>query len=154
MALILLASNDWLSATHTETWLQRILTAIFGPIPIAKLRLLHGVARKAGHVVSYFFLAWLSYRSARSTLQASRVWSGRAALHALGFSLATAVLDELRQLFTETRSGSPQDVALDMAGALLALAVLWMTSQSKGEGSRAPSQRTPQNKNAPENRVR
>jgi len=138
MAMILVASSDWLGAPQTEGWLRKILVALFGPIPVAKLHALHLLARKAGHVAAYAILSWLSYRSARGPRPAApdapapcKPWKLRAASCALGFSLLTAALDETRQVFTRTRSGSLQDVALDMAGALLALLLIWILSKRK-----------------------
>ena len=128
MVLILLASSDSLGAPKTEGWLRKILAAIFGALPAEKLHVLHILLRKAGHLVAYAILGGLSYRSARGPMPATSWWSRRAAVYALGFSLATALLDELRQLLTETRSGSAWDVALDMAGALLPLAIIWVAS--------------------------
>ncbi|MGH9668725.1 MAG: VanZ family protein [Terriglobales bacterium] len=135
MALILLASNDWLSAARTEGWLQKLLVTLFGPIPAAKLKLLHILARKAGHVLSYAVLGWLSYRSARGPAAPGSApdvaWRPRAALYALSFSLVTAALDEAHQFFTRTRTGSFRDVLLDMTGTLAALALLWFAAKRK-----------------------
>ncbi len=135
MAAILLASNDWLSADNTEGWLRRVLFSIFGPVPVAKLAKLHFLARKAGHLLSYAVLAWLSYRSARASLQdaarPSGGWHTRAALYGLGFTLTTASLDELHQAFTHSRTGAVADVLLDMSGAVLAFALIWIASLQK-----------------------
>ncbi|MGH8458661.1 MAG: VanZ family protein [Nevskiales bacterium] len=131
MALILLASSDSLGAPRTESWLRRILAAIFGALPERTLDLIHILLRKAGHLAAYAILAWLSYRSARGPVAPATIWSRRAAVYALGFSLITAAFDELRQLLTETRSGSAWDVALDMAGALLALGIIRMVAKRK-----------------------
>lgn len=132
MAAILLASNDWLSAQETEGWLRKILVAVFGPIPVARLKELHFLARKAGHVFSYAILAWLSYRSARASqpvATSASPWRPRAALYGFAFAAATASLDELHQAFTLMRSGTLADVALDMAGAASALALIWLASK-------------------------
>lgn len=133
MALILLASSDSLGAPRTESWLRRILAAIFTTLPPEKLHILHILLRKAGHLAAYAVLGWLSYRSARGPFPAAPHWSRRAAVYALGFSLATAILDELHQVLTETRSGSAWDVALDMAGVLLAFAVIRVASRRKSK---------------------
>jgi len=89
-------------------------------------------------VAAYAILSWLSYRSARGPQPAApdapapwKPWQLRAASCALGFSLLTAALDEIRQAFTRTRSGSLQDVALDMAGALLALLLIWIVARQR-----------------------
>ncbi len=131
MAMILAASSDWLGAQQTESWLRRILAALFGPVAAAKLHSLHLLARKAGHLVAYAILSCLSYRSALGPRPAMPGWSLRAALYALGFSFVTAALDELHQLLTRTRSGSVSDVALDMAGALVALGWICMADRRK-----------------------
>ena len=136
MTLILLASSDSLGAPRTESWLRKILVALFGALPERTLDLIHILLRKAGHLAAYAILGWLSYRSARGPmLPAATGWSRRAAVYALGFSLATAILDELHQVLTETRSGSAWDVALDMAGVLLALVVIRIASRRKAKAA-------------------
>jgi VanZ family protein len=137
MVAILLASNDWLSAQETEGLLRKVLVALFGPIPVAQIKELHLLARKAGHVFSYAILAWLSYRSARASqpvTTSASPWRPRAALYGFAFAAVTASLDELHQAFTQMRSGTLADVALDMAGAVLALGLLWLASKRTRRG--------------------
>ncbi len=137
MVLILLASSDPLGAPQTEGWLRMILAALFGALPERTLDLVHIVLRKAGHVAAYAVLGWLSYRSARGPLLATPEWNRRAAVFALGFSFVTAALDELHQLLTRTRSGSVWDVALDMVGTLMALALIRWAVKRKPVASAA-----------------
>jgi VanZ family protein len=131
MVMILLASSDWLAASETAELLRKVLTALFGPIPDARFLLIHALVRKTGHAVAYAILSWLAYRSARGPVPAAPAWTWRPALCALGLSLITAVLDEAHQVFTEARTGSALDVLLDMTGALLALALMWMVAKRK-----------------------
>ena len=135
MIMILVASSDWLAASETEGLLRRILTALFGSIPDARFHLIHFVARKSGHAVAYAILTWLAYRSARGPAPAAPAWSWRPLLCALGFSFVTACLDEAHQVFTQARTGSAWDVALDMSGVLLALAVIWVASKRKAKAA-------------------
>ena len=95
--LILSSANDELSATQTGGWLR----AIFGEVPYAA----HVVFRKAGHVIGYGILGALAFR-------ADRRW-----YIALGMTLLVAGTDEWLQSRTATRTGTPWDVALDMAAA-------------------------------------
>ncbi len=129
--MILLASGDLLGASRTESWLRQMLAAIFATLPPEKIHILHLLLRKAGHLAAYALLGWLSFRSARGPMPAVAAWNRRAVVLALGLCFATALFDELHQVFTETRSGSPWDVALDMTGALLALAVIRIAGRRK-----------------------
>ena len=75
--------------------------------------------RKAAHMVEYGVLALLTWRAARQDL--ARLPSSALAL---GLVLVIAIGDEARQAGLAVRSGSPRDVALDVAGGCLALALL------------------------------
>jgi VanZ family protein len=79
---------------------------------------IHYFARKVGHAGEYAVLALLALRALR--LAHDLTWRS-AGLWSLGFVLAVAALDETRQLFTPGRGGAPGDVALDLAGGVLAL---------------------------------
>jgi VanZ family protein len=105
-ALILVLSSDALSWRTTEGWLERPLSS-----PLAYLANI--VVRKAGHIFEFSVLAWLAYRA-----------SGRFGV-AMYVVLFVACLDETRQSFTATRTGSPWDVILDTSSAFLLL--VWWT---------------------------
>jgi VanZ family protein len=70
------------------------------------------VLRKGAHMTEYAILAVLLVRAT-----GSYVW-------ALVFSVSYAATDELHQTFVRGRHGSPIDVAIDAAGALIGLAIL------------------------------
>ena len=95
--LILSSANDDFSATQTGGWLH----AIFGEVPHAA----HVAFRKTAHVLAYGLLGALAFR-------ADRRW-----LIALGMTLLVAGTDEWLQSRTAQRTGTPWDVALDLAAA-------------------------------------
>ena len=90
-AVILFASGDLFSSDNTS--------AVFQP------HLVNVVVRKLAHVVAYGILGILTWRAAPSL----RI--------VLLIALAIAATDEIRQSTTTTRTGSPYDVMLDVAGA-------------------------------------
>lgn len=123
VALIWTASGEDFSAERSSRFLGPLLRWLFDA-DNATIRSVHFAARKAAHVVEYALLALLSYRalclSVRTTLL-------RHALVALILVAAVAASDEARQAFEPSRTGSPWDVALDLAGgfgALLTVALL------------------------------
>jgi len=103
--VIVSASSDAFSSDHTRHWLEVLLRR---DLPDA---VNYGV-RKASHVLEYAVLGALAWRADR-----------RLAL-AIGIALAVASIDELRQTFTLTRTGSPWDVLLDGCGGTVGAAAL------------------------------
>lgn len=102
LALILGASDDALSGSTTQAWLDRILGRPIPPV-------VNVAIRKTAHLIEYAILAGLSWRAlTRARLEG-----------ALLIAVAVAALDEYRQALTLTRTGTPSDVAIDLAGALL-----------------------------------
>jgi VanZ family protein len=105
------STADW-AAGRTRGPLLAWLSALLPWADATALEALHGWLRTGAHVGEYAVLAGLW-----AWALGSRGW-------ALGLSAATAVLDEAHQAVTPGRGGSPVDVALDLAGAGLALAGL------------------------------
>jgi VanZ family protein len=98
------------TAPLLEPWL-RALAPWAAPEQIAAL---HGLVRKAGHVIEYAVLALLWRRA----LTPAEAWRAPLLLAAL-----TAALDEAHQATTLARQGSIADVLLDVAAAASALLV-------------------------------
>jgi len=117
-ALILWAGTDTYSAAKTSRFLLPIVRWLLPDANIQTHWQLLVSLRKAAHVVEYAILAWLTWLALFST------WR-RALLRAVGLALvwvlATAALDEIRQSFVESRTGSVWDIALDITGGVLAL---------------------------------
>ena len=120
MALITLLSSDMGSAAHTEHWLLPILRALAPWATSAQLEVLHFLARKGAHLSEYAVLAALWFRAlARGCGLSPRA----AAWIAFTISLGWAGLDEAHQSLVPARTASRADVAIDGAGALVALGV-------------------------------
>lgn len=100
--VILWASNDAFSAGQSRGWLSWIAGGeIAQTVNIA--------IRKLGHIVAYGILGGLAWRADR------RVAVG------IAIALIVAVTDEWRQSLTLSRTGSPWDVLLDVAGSWLGI---------------------------------
>jgi VanZ family protein len=120
MAVIMGFSSDTGSAKHTGNWLLPIFKVFAPEATAAQLEAMHGLVRKGAHVTEYAVLAGLWFRAFTQGLGRS---SGAAGWIALGISLGWALLDEALQSMRPSRTGSGVDVAIDTAGALLAVAV-------------------------------
>jgi VanZ family protein len=72
------------------------------------------VGRKLAHAAEYAVLAVLLWRALRRPVAAVLIAS------------AYAVTDELHQTFVRGRAGSPVDWAIDTAGAVIGMCLLWL----------------------------
>lgn len=77
------------------------------------------IGRKIVHAGEYALLAYLWWRALRTAVPPQR-----ALLLAFALAAAYAVTDEYHQGFVEGRHGSPLDVAIDTAGAGVAVLAL------------------------------
>jgi VanZ family protein len=119
VALILGLGSEGFSAAATSRFLRPLLDWLLPHATPDTLRGMHLVLRKAAHVVEYGVLALLAWRASRRDLPRRL-----AAALTLGLLLAVAIGDEARQAGLAARTGSPRDVALDVAGGCLALALM------------------------------
>ena len=103
-----LGSGGW-GGDETSAWFVRILSALLPDVSPEVVQAAHFLIRKAAHVFEYAVLAILWRRATGGT------WS------ALALAVLTASLDEFRQSFIPTRTGSVYDVLLDGTGAAVAL---------------------------------
>src|SRR2546422_4092936 len=134
MAVTVWLSTDTASAEHTS---QLLLPALRWLLPWAtpgQLATVHRLLRKGAHLFEYAILAALWYRA----FMRERTLSARAASWtAFAISLAWAALDEWHQSFLPSRTSSALDVALDGAGAALALVVDWRAWRGMLDGATA-----------------
>ena len=134
MAVTVWLSTDTASAEHTS---QLLLPALRWLLPWAtpgQLATVHRLLRKGAHLTEYAILAALWYRA----FMRERNLSARAASWtAFAISLAWAALDEWHQSFLPSRTSSAVDVALDGAGAALALVVDWRAWRGMLDGATA-----------------
>lgn len=104
----------------------------------ASFEKIHGLLRKAGHVIGYGMLCALSFRALRATARArlSRMesgwnwfWQSAWVGYALLITIFVAAADELHQTMLRSRTGSFQDVLIDASGALLALFLIYVSAR-------------------------
>lgn len=100
--VILWASDDQFSSGHSRGWLSWLIghEVAYG---------LNIAIRKLGHIVAYGILGALARRADRRVFVA------------LVIALLVASTDEWRQSQTLTRTGTPWDVLLDVAGSWLGI---------------------------------
>ncbi len=140
MGVIALLSSDLFAADATGAWLFPLLGRLLPWAGPGLLHGLHAILRKMGHLVEYGILAalWLRALGPPPGPDAGGLRRGpsdrrplgrrarlpRGATGAVGLSALYAVVDEARQGLTATRTPSALDVAIDTAGALVAVACL------------------------------
>ena len=125
LAVIAVESTNLGSAEHTGRILYPILHALFNINP-ARFAVWHAFLRKTGHVVGYFTLSVLLFRSWRATFpRLSTRWCLQWATLALSSTSLVATLDEWHQSFLPSRTGTLRDVILDSTAALVAQIVVF-----------------------------
>ena len=126
-ALILSASSDLFSASHTSLLIEPLLRWLFPGWNEAQILHAHFLVRKLAHVTEYGILGLLTFRPLAlhaSATSAKSPW--RTALAAVALCAVVAAVDEVHQHFVPSRSGSPRDVMLDTFGATLFLTLCGM----------------------------
>jgi len=121
-AAVLLASGPGFSASESGFLLRAILRVLVGEVSPVTYEVLHVALRKAAHVTEYAILGALWFRALRTGDTPS--WRTSWALGAFGVAALVSLADEARQSLTASRTGSLHDVALDLAGAALALVAI------------------------------
>ena len=122
MAVTVWLSTDIASGEHTS---QLLLPALRWLLPWAtpgQLHTVHRLLRKGAHLTEYAILAALWYRAFR---RGPTLGPRAAGLGALVISVTWAILDEWHQSFMPARTSSAVDVAIDGAGAAVALLVAY-----------------------------
>jgi len=125
MLLIFIGSTDAFSAERTSHFIVPYLFWLDPHLSLAAVLTIHIVLRKLAHVLSYTVLAALLWRALLG--QAAlllRMWA--VALVALLAAATHAVLGELYQSFVPSRTASARDVAIDLGGAVIGLAICWL----------------------------
>lgn len=118
---ILTFSGDDFSARSTWRFFSEWIRWLWPEVSPAELRGANRWLRKGAHLVEYAALGLLTCRAVWLTFEAT--WQ-RTLLLPLGLVLAVAAVDEAHQALTLTRTGSPWDVALDLVGGAVGLAVI------------------------------
>jgi VanZ family protein len=124
MIFIFLGSTDLLSAEHTSRFIGPFLRWFAPDVSDATIASVQLFVRKCGHLLEYAILAALLYR-------ALRTWRDHPFRLAFVFTAMYAAFDEFHQSFVASRTGSPWDVVVDCAGALLGLLFFWLLGNRK-----------------------
>jgi len=127
-------SSDAFSGDQTGGLLLPLLGSLLPGASPATLTAVHAAVRKLAHVAEYAVLALLLVRALEQPWRSLARIAATSLLLCIGY----AVLDEFRQTFVPTRVGSPLDVALDTAGAAMAVAG-WLALQMVSAGRRSPA---------------
>ena len=120
VGVIFFLSSPEGSMQETSRFIRPLLHFLFPSADEAALQIYHGYIRKAAHVTEYGILAFLAARAFSAAKPFLRnfwfVWT-----RALVLSVAS--LDEFNQSFEPSRTSTPWDVALDVAGGVLGVGV-------------------------------
>lgn len=121
IAFISFASTGDFSAANTSRIVRPLLLWLFPDITEQGLLTAHFLVRKVAHFTEYAILGWLAARafitSSRTLLR--RYWF----VAGLVLVAIQALMDEYHQSFVPSRTASPYDSAIDIAGGLTALVV-------------------------------
>ena len=131
LSLIFIGSTDLLSAEHTSRIIGPILRWLDPTISAASIARVQFFVRKTGHVIEYAILAGLLWRA----LRLGTGWQAKMSILflAAGFvSAFFAATDEFHQSFVPSRTSSPTDVMIDIAGALISLTICVVVAWRKG----------------------
>jgi VanZ family protein len=131
MAVMFVLSTDTFASEHTGEVLWHVVSGLAPHLTYEQYTLLHFLTRKTAHLTEYAILACLLLRAFRAG--ATGVWHWRWATLSFVLVAIHAGLDEFHQAYTQYRTGSVSDSVLDMAGGLIALALLWL-SRRKSAG--------------------
>ena len=122
-AFIFVMSTDAFSAQHTASFFDPILKWLKPDITRHQLMLANHYIRKTAHFSEYFVFCVLLYRGVRGPREGWRwTWGLAAWFIAVGY----AALDEVHQAFVASREARVSDSLLDSAGALFAIAALFL----------------------------
>jgi len=125
LAIIAIESTNLGSAEHTGRILYPIFHFLFD-MDSARFAVWHALFRKAGHIVGYFTLSVLLFRSWRATFpRLSMRWCLQWATVATLSTSLVATLDEGHQSFLPSRTGTFRDVILDSTAGFVAQIALF-----------------------------
>ena len=120
IAAIQAFASDSFSANETSRFIGQLLRWLFLDADAQWVATVHLAIRKTAHFVEYAILVLLVLRAFRMNFDRRLAWLAAASLV---LTLVVAVVDESRQAAAANRTGALSDVALDMGGAVSALAL-------------------------------
>jgi VanZ family protein len=125
MCFIFWMSTETFSSENTFSWIEMLLRFLAPNLSAQEMVFIHGLIRKAAHVIEYFVLGLLLFRTFRG--RSALLWNWRWSFFAVILVALWAASDEFHQSFVSTRTASVVDVSIDTAGGILAqfVAALW-----------------------------
>jgi VanZ family protein len=117
MGVIFWMSTGMFSSEHTSQIIVPLLNFLFPRLAPHQVDMIHGLLRKAGHVIEYFLLGILFFRAFRSN--SLQKWRLRWTICSIIGVVFYAASDELHQTFVVSRTASLVDVGIDSAGGIL-----------------------------------
>lgn len=124
IGIIACESTAAFGADHTSGPLRVVWEWVFGHMADDRWEFTHHLIRKTGHFVGYGTLGLLWLRA--WWMARPRAPFAQNALLALLGTALIASSDEFHQSFLPNRTGTPRDVLLDCAGALVMLTATWL----------------------------
>ena len=112
------------SMTATSRFIRPLLEFLFPAASEELLAVYHGVIRKLAHIAEYAVLGVLAFRGVPRSNDWLRALAAVAARD--GACRRNGVTDEFIQSFIESRTSSPLDVAIDIAGGAAAVAACYI----------------------------
>jgi VanZ family protein len=125
LCVIFVGSTDVLSAEQTSRFLVPFLRWLKPDISSETLAQIHFFVRKLGHVCEYALLAIFLWRALRSGANL-RVKISILFIVVWFVCAIFAATDEFHQSFIPSRTASPNDVMIDICGALVGLGICVM----------------------------
>jgi VanZ family protein len=132
IAVIWMFSGESFSAASTSRFLTPLLRWLDPDISYQAILRIRLYIRKAAHLTEYAVLAVLAFRALYLSLDVS---TPRVIGLTIALVLAVAALDELRQSFLATRTGSLADVAIDLTGGALGVGLIVVLHRWLGIGA-------------------
>lgn len=110
---------------ETSRVIRPLLEFLFPTTSPETLSIYHGYIRKFAHLIEYAILAVLARRA-----HAGFRFRDLAAIVTV---FIVASVDEFNQSLNSTRTGTPVDVVIDMAGGIIGLGVWWVFRALRGQ---------------------
>jgi len=121
IGVIFYMSSGQGSMDETSRFIRPLLEFLFPAASAETITLYHAFIRKCAHFTEYAVLALLAYR-ALANVKFRLIWP-------ILIVVVIASLDEFNQSFEATRTGSINDVWLDIAGGTAMIAVIWVSGR-------------------------
>jgi uncharacterized membrane-anchored protein len=138
MLLIFLASGSSASFSKSRHYLEPIIRWFVPDITEQGVRGIIAVVRKSAHVGEYAALSFLVWRALRKPHRNDqRPWTWKEPAMVLGGAALYAITDEWHQSFVPNRQGAVFDVFIDLSGAVMAMALVWLLHRRRAKRSGA-----------------